>query len=233
MLPGGSCSREGIDGTSPERERPGGPSVVRTGDAGPHPLWRLPLAIVAALVVLGPLAWSLALARASLRRLAISSLAARIVLGGSGVLAALLVPIALARAIPGALAPWRHAWGLELRTRLVGRASLATLGPIFALVVTTACFVRLRRAGRDRLAQVALSGGAWIVAVAGPLLVAAMLVTREVNDSAHEELVYLVRDARLDLGWFFFVRMLASFLWVALAVGYALFVRAWARVHRA
>ena len=229
LLPGASCTREGIDGASAERARPGGPTVVRTGDAGPHPRWRVPLALYAALVVLAPLALSLVLARAALRRMAISSRAARIALHGQGVLAALLVPIASSRASLGMLALWDGRYEtIRVRASLMGSVALATLGPALALAVATVGFVRLCDARRDQLPAAARRGAAWLVALAGPLLIAAMLVTRDVSERAQTELVYLVRDATLDLDTFFAVRLLASLAWLALAVAYAFFTVEWA-----
>ncbi|MFT3771970.1 MAG: RCC1 domain-containing protein [Minicystis sp.] len=235
FLPGASCSREGIDGSSPERERPGGPGFVRTGDAGPHPTWRRPLAIFAALLVLAPLAAAIAVARASIRSFGASSRGERFVLHGHGLLAALLVPIAVTHAIPGMIAGWDLRWETFVpfyTARHLGAAAFAAFGPVLALVIALTSYFRLHHAERHQLPAAARRGAAWLVAAAGPLLLGAMLVTRAVNERAEEELIYLLRDASLNLNAFFGVRGLVSFVWIVLAIAYAVFTVEWAKADR-
>jgi hypothetical protein len=233
-LPTPSCAREGYSGTSPERERPGGPTVVRTGDAGPHPEWRTPLALLGAALVLAPLGSALARARAAARSLRPSSLAAKIALHGHAILVALLVPIALTRLFPGVLAAWNDRFeSLRLHGPTLARVALSTLAPVLVLAVAALRFHRLRRTPAAELPATARLGAAWILGAAAPLLGGSALVTRRVNEDAREELVYLVRDAALDLGPLFHVRGQIEIAWLVLAAAYALFTVAWARVGRA
>lgn len=234
MLPPPSSSRRRDTTASAEPARSGGPSVVRTGNAGRHPRWRLPLALGAALVVLTPLASVLALAHASIRRNAVASQEARIAVHGQGILAALLTPIALARALPGALALWPGQGDvLRFEGWWTARVALAVLGPVLALAVVTAGFFLLRRAKTDQLPIAARLGSAWLVAIAGPLLGAAMVVTPAMNEQTQEELIYVARDATLNLRPFFMAQELASVTWIVLVVVYALFTVAWAKAERA
>ncbi|APR79325.1 BNR repeat domain protein [Minicystis rosea] len=225
ILPGASCSREGISATSEERERPAGPTAVRTGAAGSHPAWRLPLAFAAALLVLTPLASLLALARTSIRRRHITSRGARLAIYTNAIVAASLVPIAVSRVLPSALAWWGE--GLHHSHNL--RFAITTLGPDIALATTIVGFVRLCAAPAEHLHAAAQRGAAWLVACTGPLLFLVTMCSTDVNHGAREELVYLVRDAALRTDPFFTVRGWATALWLLLAALDGIIVLAWTK----
>jgi hypothetical protein len=190
------------------------------------------IALTLALAVLAPLVASLTLARASLRGREASSPAARVALYAHAVIAALAVPVAIVRALPGALV-WRSLHTVALEAAPIGRAAFTTLGPALALPVVAASFLQLCRAPLDRLPGIARRSGAWLIAAAILLLVSALAVTPDMKARLQVELVLLARGATLDPTQFFQVRAWTALAWSGLAAAYALGALAWARAERA
>ncbi|MBL8721663.1 MAG: hypothetical protein JNL79_37095, partial [Myxococcales bacterium] len=99
-LPSAGCDREGIAGTSPEPERQGGPTIVRTGASGRFPRARGPLGLAVALLVLGPLVLAWRSASAAFRPGEPRDRGARFAVHGAALLWALFVPVFVTRVAP-------------------------------------------------------------------------------------------------------------------------------------
>ncbi len=233
-LPSPGCHREGISGTSPERERPGGPAVVRTGAAGLFPSGRAALALGIALLVLGPLALAWRSAGAAFRPGEPRDPGARFAVHGAALLWASFVPVCVARVAPALHAAGRYSYdGWELRgsSFQVGFVCLAALLPA---ILATRLFLSVMRTlarGGDLL-RAARRAVAPLGGLGCTTLLLSMAVTPRLNDHAETELVYLLRHATLELRPFFLARWVWTLAWFGLVVAYLIGLQVWSRRMR-
>jgi hypothetical protein len=228
MLPGPGCHREGIGGTSPERERQGAPTPVRTGDAGDFSRARTPLAIAAAWLILAPLALALSACSASLRRASLARQHLRGVLSGAACVVALFVPVLVFRLSQAALAVYGDScrgWGCELRADSMVRLALTSVGPIAAFAIAIVFFMRLRSlvefAGDVR--AFAQRGARWLICGAVPALFFTMFMHLRyaLDYDCNEALTYLLRNRDVDVSALFVVRMWWTIAWIVLVMTFA------------
>jgi hypothetical protein len=212
-LPMGGCDREGISGSSPERERLFGPTAVRTGEAGAYPRARGPLMLLLALVIAAPWALVRAAWKHGYERI------------HAALLVALFVPIFVTR-LAAAL------FTISERTCPVGVACapmwvrspeplaiVAVLTVSFAAVVGV--YVSIRRA--SDVARAARRGALLVATVAVPALLGAMQFTGRLNERLKEDLAYRLRDAVVANWWLpLFVQWCWTLAWIAFAVAFVL-----------
>lgn len=212
-LPMGGCHREGISGSSPERERLFGPTAVRTGEAGAYPRARGPLALLLAFAIVAP--WALLRAAWNHGHVRIHA----------ALLVALFVPIFVTRLAAALFMISERTCPVGVSCAPMWVRSPEPLALVALLVVSFAAVVGVYVSTwrTTDVSRAARRGALLVATVAVPALLGAMQLTGRHNERLMDDLAYRLRDAAVANWWLpLFVQWCWTLAWIAFAAAFVL-----------